>query len=91
MEVSHWRAGVEPYGFLCLVVCLSYVTAQRNLSDDKRLVSITDEMRAATRIQEAILPAELPQLEDVRIAVGYAPMTAVAGDLYDFPQLRQIA
>jgi sigma-B regulation protein RsbU (phosphoserine phosphatase) len=84
-ELGHWQAGVEPYGFLCLVVCLSYVTAQRVLADDKRLLSLSDEMRAATRIQEAILPSELPQLEDVRVAVGYAPMTAVAGDLYDFP------
>ena len=85
IDLGHWRAGVEPYGFLCLVVCLSYVTARRVLADDRRLLSLTDEMRAATRIQEAILPSELPQLEDLRIAVGYAPMTAVAGDLYDFP------
>jgi sigma-B regulation protein RsbU (phosphoserine phosphatase) len=84
-EVGHWRVGIEPYGFLALVVCLSYVAAQRVLADDKRLLSLTDEMRAATRIQEAILPSELPFLENVRIAVRYAPMTAVAGDLYDFP------
>jgi phosphoserine phosphatase RsbU/P len=84
-ELGHWRVGVEPYGFLGLVVCLSYVTAQRVLADDKRLLSLSDEMRAATRIQEAILPSKLPSLENVRIGVRYAPMTAVAGDLYDFP------
>ncbi len=84
-ELGHWRVGIEPYGFLALVVCLSYVTAQRVLADDKRLLSLTDEMRAATKIQEAILPSSLPSLETVRIAVRYAPMTAVAGDLYDFP------
>jgi sigma-B regulation protein RsbU (phosphoserine phosphatase) len=84
-ELGHWRVGVEPYGFLGLVVCLSYVTAQRVLADDKRLLSLTDEMRAAARIQEAILPSKFPLLENVRIAVRYAPMTAVAGDLYDFP------
>ena len=84
-ELGHWRVGIEPYGFLALVVCLSYVTAQRVLADDKRLLSLSDEMRAATRIQEAILPSTLPSLETVRIAVRYAPMTAVAGDLYDFP------
>jgi phosphoserine phosphatase RsbU/P len=84
-ELGHWRVGIEPYGFLGLVVCLSYVTAQRVLADDKRLLSLTDEMRAATRIQEAILPSKLPSLENLRIAVRYAPMTGVAGDLYDFP------
>jgi sigma-B regulation protein RsbU (phosphoserine phosphatase) len=87
-ELGHWRVGIEPYGFLGLVVCLSYVTAQRVLADDKRLLSLTDEMRAATRIQEAILPSELPSLENVRIAVRYAPMAAVAGDLYHFPAAR---
>jgi sigma-B regulation protein RsbU (phosphoserine phosphatase) len=84
-ELGHWRVGIEPYGFLALVVCLWYVTAQRVLADDKRLLSLTDEMRAATRIQEAILPSKLPSLENFRIAVRYAPMTAVAGDLYHFP------
>ena len=88
-QLGRWHVGVEPYGFLALVVCLSYVTAQRVLADDKRLVSLTDEMRAATRIQEAILPSTLPSLETLRIAVRYAPMTAVAGDLYDFPPAPQ--
>lgn len=82
---DRWHLGAEPYGFFALVVCLSYVTTQRVLADDKRLVSLTDEMRAATRIQEAILPSTLPSLETVRIGVRYAPMSAVAGDLYDFP------
>jgi sigma-B regulation protein RsbU (phosphoserine phosphatase) len=85
VHLDRWHVGIEPYGFLVLVVCLSYVTTQRVLADDRRLVSLTDEMRAATRIQEAILPSTLPSLETVRIAVRYAPMTAVAGDLYDFP------
>jgi phosphoserine phosphatase RsbU/P len=84
-HLGRWHVGVEPYGFLALVVCLSYVTTQRVLADDRRLVSLNDEMRAATRIQKAILPSTLPSLETVRIAVRYAPMTAVAGDLYDFP------
>jgi sigma-B regulation protein RsbU (phosphoserine phosphatase) len=84
-ELGHWRVGIEPYGFLALVVCLSYVTAQRVLADDKQLLSLTDEMRVARRIQEAILPSDVPSLENVRTAVRYAPMTAVAGDLYDFP------
>ena len=76
---------IEPYGFLILIICLGYVAAQRVIADERQLVSLTDEMRAATRIQEAILPRTIPFLENVQIAVRYAPMTAVAGDLYDFP------
>jgi sigma-B regulation protein RsbU (phosphoserine phosphatase) len=83
-QVGNWHTGVEPYGFLALVICLWYVTAQRIITDDRRLVSLTDEMRAATRIQKAILPREIPSLENANIAVRYAPMADVAGDLYDF-------
>jgi len=81
------RSEIEPYGFLILAVCLGYVAAQRVIADEKRLVSLTDEMRAATKIQEAILPRTVPSLQNVKIAVRYAPMTAVAGDLYDFPEV----
>ena len=88
MQFGSWRPGIEPYGFLALVVCLWYVTARRVIADERRLVSLTDEMRAATRIQEAILPSGPPYLEKAEIAVRYAPMTAVAGDLYAFPAVR---
>src|ERR1035438_964326 len=41
-------------------------------------------MHAATRIQKTILPREVPFLENANVAVRYAPMADVAGDLYDF-------
>jgi sigma-B regulation protein RsbU (phosphoserine phosphatase) len=88
VKLGAWHSEIEPYGFLILVVCLGYVAAQRVIADERQLVSLTDEMRAAKRIQEAILPRTIPSLENVQIAVRYAPMTAVAGDLYDFPTVR---
>lgn len=66
VQFGNWRPGIEPYGFLALVVCLWYVTARRVIADERRLVSLTDEMRAATRIQEAILPSGPPSLEESR-------------------------
>lgn len=87
-QVGNWHAGVEPYGFLVLVICLWFVTVQRVIADDRRLNSLNDEMRAATRIQMAILPREIPILENATIAVRYAPMADVAGDLYDFVTSR---
>ena len=87
-QVGNWHTGVEPYGFLVLIICLWYVTAQRIVADDRRLVSLTDEMRLATRIQKAILPAEIPPLNNADIAVRYAPMADVAGDLYNFVTLQ---
>src|ERR1700721_279332 len=77
--------GVETYGFLALVICLWYVISQRVIADEEHLMSMMDEMRAAKRIQEAILPQSVPSVENVRLGALYAPVTSVAGDLYDFP------
>jgi sigma-B regulation protein RsbU (phosphoserine phosphatase) len=82
---TRWHTGLEPYGFLVLVVCLGYVTFQRVVADERSLVSLRDEMRAAKTIQEALLPRTVPSVGNLQIAARYAPMTDVAGDLYDFP------
>jgi phosphoserine phosphatase RsbU/P len=84
-ELNNWHTGLEPYGFLALVICLWYVISQRVIADEEHLMSMMDEMRAAKRIQEAILPQSVPSVENVRLAARYAPVTSVAGDLYDFP------
>ena len=83
-----WRPGLEPYGFLILVFCLGYVAVHRVMANEKQLVSLTDELRAAARIQTSILPRTIPSTKNLRVAVRYAPMTAVAGDLYDFPVIH---
>jgi sigma-B regulation protein RsbU (phosphoserine phosphatase) len=87
-QVGDWHAGAEPYGFLVLIICLWYVTAQRIIADDRKLVSLTGEMHVAARIQKAILPAEIPPLNNASIAVRYAPAADVAGDLYNFVTLQ---
>ena len=83
---GQWRPGLEPFGAFALLSCLSFVVVQRVLADQRRLISLTQEMQAAATIQASILPRLLPQLEQARVAVRYAPMTAVAGDFYDFPR-----
>jgi sigma-B regulation protein RsbU (phosphoserine phosphatase) len=85
MADGQWRPGLEPYGFIVLLACLTFVATQRVLADDRRLVTLDQEMQAAAAIQASILPRSLPELEQARVAVRYAPMTAVAGDFYDFP------
>jgi sigma-B regulation protein RsbU (phosphoserine phosphatase) len=79
-----WRVEAEPYGVSALICCLGYVAARRVLANERQLVSLGEEMRAATRIQNSILPRAMPELKNLGIAVRYAPMTAVAGDFYDF-------
>jgi len=75
---------VEPIGFFIFVCCLGYVTAQRTLAKEERLLEINKELQIANQIQSSILPREIPQLAGLEIVARYVPMSAVAGDFYDF-------
>jgi len=75
---------VEPYGFAVLLACLGYVAARRSLERDVELGEIHKELELARRIQLSILPGAFPPSADFVVAARYVPMTAVAGDLYDF-------
>ena len=83
---GQWKPGLEPYGFIILLLCLSFVATQRVLTDERHLVSLTREMQAAAATQASILPRSIPQLDRAQLAVRYMPATAVAGDFYDFPE-----
>src|SRR5271168_2362137 len=50
----------------------------------QQLLSIQKELETARQIQLSILPSEIPKIEGLDIAARYLPMTAVAGDFYDF-------
>jgi phosphoserine phosphatase RsbU/P len=76
----------EPFGFLVLMACLGYVVSKRVAANEAEWISLTDEMRAAGKIQAAILPASMPTVSPWTVAARYAPMSGVAGDFYGFPQ-----
>lgn len=75
---------IEPLGIVALVCCLGYVAALRTYSNEQRLLSIQRELEVARQIQSSILPKEVPRLAGLEIAATYVPMSAVAGDFYDF-------
>ena len=83
-----WNTDAEPYGLFVLICCLGYAATRRVLANERLLVSLGEEMRAATRIQSSILPRTNPEIGSFHLAVRYAPMTAVAGDFYDFLLIR---
>lgn len=78
---------VEPIGFAVLVVCLGRITARRALEGAERLSALDKELSIARQIQASILPRAMPQVEGLRLSVRYEPMTAVAGDFYEFLDL----
>jgi len=79
-----WSWRVEPVGFFIFTCCLGYIAARRFFINEQHLLEFNKEMEDAMRIQTSILPQQMPRIEGLQIATRYLPMTAVAGDFYDF-------
>ncbi|MGZ4787224.1 MAG: PP2C family protein-serine/threonine phosphatase [Terriglobales bacterium] len=77
----------EPVSFAVFVLSLGYVAAQRVFANERRLLTIENELEIAREIQQSILPTSVPQMEHLRVAASYLPMTSVAGDFYEFIHL----
>jgi sigma-B regulation protein RsbU (phosphoserine phosphatase) len=75
---------IEPLGFAFFLGTLGYVAAKRNIHRDQQFSEIQNELQIARRIQTSILPLAYPQSDHFQVAARYVPMTAVAGDFYDF-------
>jgi sigma-B regulation protein RsbU (phosphoserine phosphatase) len=88
-HLAHWLFGnevamTEPIGFLVLTLCFGSVVAKQVATNESERIAMEDEMAAARKIQARILPAIVPSVPGLSIAVRYSPMTAVAGDFYAF-------
>jgi phosphoserine phosphatase RsbU/P len=75
---------VASLGFIALLLSLGYVALEMVFTNERRLLSIETELETARQIQSSILPASVPEVANLRIAAAYHPMTAVAGDFYQF-------
>ena len=71
-------------GLAALLFSFGYVGVQMALSGERRLHSIESELAIAQEIQASILPGKNPEVKNLAVAAAYRPMTAVAGDFYDF-------
>jgi phosphoserine phosphatase RsbU/P len=79
-----WPRGIEFIGIVAFVASIAFAVADRFLRTEGRLASVDRELATARRIQQAILPERVPDLQRFRLDVRYLPMTEVAGDFYDF-------
>jgi phosphoserine phosphatase RsbU/P len=70
--------------FAVFLLSFGYVAVQIILASERRLLAIDDELKVARELQFSILPSAAPEVPSLRIAVAYRPMTAVAGDFYEF-------
>jgi len=75
---------LDHLGFAVLLFSFGYVALQLIFARERRLLSIENELAIAREIQNSILPSSVPELNHLRITAAYRPMTAVAGDFYEF-------
>jgi len=80
---------LDSLGFAVLLFSLGYVAVPNIFASERRLLSIENELAIAREIQNSILPSSSPGLKNLRITAAYRPMTAVAGDFYDFIPIDQ--
>lgn len=79
----------DSLGFAALLFSFGYVALQMVFASERRLLAIENELAIAREIQTSILPRSNPQIRNLRITAAYHPMTAVAGDFYDFIPVDQ--
>ena len=70
---------VDSLGFAVLLFSLGYVALEIVFTNERRLFSIETELETARQIQSSILPASVPELDNLRIAASYYPMTVGRG------------
>ena len=75
---------VEPVGFLILLAGLGYTAARTAFARERKLTEVEQELTTARRIQNSIIPNSSPDFPGLLFASRYQPMTAVAGDFFDF-------
>jgi phosphoserine phosphatase RsbU/P len=75
---------LEPFGVIVTLACMSLLAGWRAISEARRLVALDRELSIAREIQSSILPQSMPRVAGISVVARYQPMTAVAGDFYDF-------
>jgi sigma-B regulation protein RsbU (phosphoserine phosphatase) len=75
---------LDHLAFAAFLLSIGYVAVQIAYANEQRLLSIENELALARKLQRSILPTTVPEVQNVRIAAAYQPMTAVAGDFYEF-------
>ena len=80
---------LDHLGFAILLFSFGYVALQLVFANERRLLSVEKELAIAREIQTSILPSCVPEINNLSISAAYHPMTAVAGDFYEFIPVDQ--
>jgi len=80
---------LDHLGFAILLFSFGYVALQLVFANEHRLLSVENELAIAREIQTSILPSGVPDINNLSFSAAYRPMTAVAGDFYEFIPVDQ--
>jgi sigma-B regulation protein RsbU (phosphoserine phosphatase) len=80
---------LDHLGFAILLFSFGYVALQLVFTNERRLLSVENELAIAREIQTSILPSGVPEMNNLSFSAAYRPMTAVAGDFYEFIPVDQ--
>ena len=78
---------LSPLGFAVFLMSLGYTAMNMIVTNERRLLSIDNELAIARQLQLSILPPSVPQVSRLRVAASYSPMSSVGGDFYQFVQV----
>jgi sigma-B regulation protein RsbU (phosphoserine phosphatase) len=79
-----WPDIYNTLGFAIFLLSIGYTGVEIMITDERRLLLLDDELAIARQLQSSILPERTPQITGLDIAAVYKPMSAVAGDFYEF-------
>ena len=79
-----WPDTYNTLGFAVFLLSIGYTGVEIMIKDERRLLSLDDELALARQMQFSILPEGTPHIAGLEIAAVYQPMNAVAGDFYEF-------
>jgi sigma-B regulation protein RsbU (phosphoserine phosphatase) len=75
---------------LLLLVNFVMASARRSFSDLQKVhARMEEELAAARKLQEKLLPQKLPRARNLRVGTNFVPARAVGGDFFDFLRYRQ--
>lgn len=78
-----WDVRLMRAGVLTIMAAMAYALLRRVSGNQRQLAALNGELRAARKIQQALLPREAPKLSNDAYSARYLPTNAVGGDFYD--------
>lgn len=63
------------------------LTFKEAVIERKKIGTMEKELKLAKKIQDSLLPKEIPKIPDIRFATLYLPMSMIGGDYYDIQKV----